>query len=341
MPGSLLETPPLPRTYTRIHRLLRIVNLIQSRRGLNAARLAEACETTERNIYRDMKMLEGAGVPVSFSEEEKGYRITGDFFMPPVALDLEEALALVALGESAGRDQLPMLLPAARAIEKVRGRLPRKLIDAIGAIAPHIEVRMTATQDGAGHADVYERMRQAIANRLALRCCYEAARNTGESMAISSDDETFLFKPYCLFFGQRAWYAVGWRSDRDELRTLKLSRFSRCETTDVNYQIPPGFSLRKHLGNAWRMMGDGANHRVELHFLPPHAETVAETHWHDTQDIENHDDGSITFRCTVAGLEEIVWWILGYGPFCKVIKPKQLAQRARELIHAAAEQYDE
>ena len=41
----------------------------------------------------------------------------------------------------------------------------------------------------------------------------------------------------------------------------------------------------------------------------------------------------------VSGLEEIVWWILSMGPHCKVIKPKALADRVRELANQTAAIY--
>ena len=105
--------------YGRIHRLLKVLTLIQGEKGGNAKRLAVECATTERNIYRDLKMLEGTGVPYFFDEETNGYRVRRDFFMPAVELTFEESLALVALAEHvAGGDQLPFTEAAAKAISK-------------------------------------------------------------------------------------------------------------------------------------------------------------------------------------------------------------------------------
>jgi hypothetical protein len=41
----------------------------------------------------------------------------------------------------------------------------------------------------------------------------------------------------------------------------------------------------------------------------------------------------------VDGLDEIVWWVLGYGPGATVIEPPELIERVRELAHATAERY--
>src|SRR5688572_16594765 len=112
--------------YGRIHRLLRILTLIQGETGWTSQRLAAECGTTERTIYRDMKMLEGAGIPYFYDPETKGYRVRRDFFMPPVQLTLDETLALAALAERVGKDeQIPFTGPASTAISKVRSILPQ------------------------------------------------------------------------------------------------------------------------------------------------------------------------------------------------------------------------
>jgi len=54
--------------YGRIHRLLKILTLIQSEKGWNVQRLAAECGVAERTIFRDMKMLEGAGIPYFHDE---------------------------------------------------------------------------------------------------------------------------------------------------------------------------------------------------------------------------------------------------------------------------------
>ncbi|MEE2912220.1 MAG: HTH domain-containing protein, partial [Planctomycetota bacterium] len=54
----------MPIKYTRVHRLLQIISLVQSQRGWTAKGLAEECETTERNIYRDINQIKEAGIPI-------------------------------------------------------------------------------------------------------------------------------------------------------------------------------------------------------------------------------------------------------------------------------------
>lgn len=323
-------------SYTRIHRLLKILTLLQSGRGWNARRLGQECGVDERTIYRDLKELEGVGIPYFFDKDTDGYRVRPDFFLPPVQLTPEEALALAALCEEIGdKEQIPFLRPAFRAVAKLEAQLPAELQREIKALDGHIAIQTAQTNPPDGYGDVYDRIQRAIAQRRALLCRYDSASSGGAS----NDDEQFNFEPYCLFFSVRAWYAVGRHGGRDALRTLKLSRFTQATPSDSPYEIPTGFSLREHLGKAWRMIRGEPDHEVEIRFDASFAATMSDTIWHPTQQIEPHEDGSATFRCTVAGLDEIVWWVLGMGPHCEVVNPRELRERVADLARRTAAVY--
>src|ERR1035437_3365314 len=89
---------PLEREYVRCHRVVRILQLIQGQDGWTAADLARECGVNKRTIHRDLQLLQVAGIPLFYDEESKFYRIRRDFFMKPVELTLDEALAVIALG---------------------------------------------------------------------------------------------------------------------------------------------------------------------------------------------------------------------------------------------------
>lgn len=323
--------------YTRVHRLLRILSLLQGARGWNARALAHECETSVRTIYRDIEQLQAAGIPVHFDAKANRYRVSGSFFMPPVHLTGEEALALSALCEHISKpERIPFLKPAWRALHKIESQLPQEIRDDVAARSRSITIRTAKAMPPDGYGDVYDKVQSAIASGKALQCRYEPA--TGERAATSGNME-FLLYPYALFFAVRAWYVVGKRSDRKELRSLKLNRFSSVAMTNESYRVPPGFDLDKHLGNAWRMIRGGADVKVELWFTPEFATTIADTLWHRTQSVEWHPDDSCTFRCTVSGLSEIEWWVLSMGPNCIVRKPRELAKRVRDLASATAGLY--
>ena len=50
-------------------------------------------------------------------------------------------------------------------------------------------------------------------------------------------------------------------------------------------------------------------------------------------------DRSLIFRCTVDGLDEIVWWVLSMGPHCTVRKPVELRDLVAEMASRTANLY--
>ena len=105
---------PLEAEYARLHRVLQIIQLIQQQDGWDAKALARGCDVTERTIYRDLALLQAANISLVFDEEQRSYRIKQDFVLPQIELSLDEALALVTLGEEIGqKEQIPFTMAAA------------------------------------------------------------------------------------------------------------------------------------------------------------------------------------------------------------------------------------
>ena len=327
----------MPADYSRIHRLLRILTLVQAETGWSTARLAVECKTSERNVYRDLQVIRAAGIPLDHDAQTRGYIVRKEFFLPALSLTLEESLALVALAEHiGGKEQIPMMSAAAKAIQKIRCNLPGKIQAELAEIDPHLNIRLPPVSKIEEVRDVYQRVQMALRNKRVMLCEYEAASHHADGDNFTGK---FEFEPYTLFFGQRAWYAVGYHHGRRAVRCLKLSRFSCCQLTSRTYTVPRGFTLDKHLGNAWRMIRGKTRYDVELWFDPSFAETIEDTHWHKTQQVQWRDDGSILFTVSVDGLDEIVWWVLSMGPHCVVRRPRELAERVKQLAGEMLQRY--
>lgn len=327
--------------YTRIHRLLRIMTLVQSQPGWNAKKMATECDVQERTIYRDLEELEAAGIPIVFDDVTQGYRLAGDFFLPPVSLTPEEALALAVLCEHVAKpERIAHTEAAYKALAKIEAAMPTGVREEIAKLCQGVSIHTAPASPSDADTDVYRKVQKAIATRTSLMCRYDSReRAGGASVSESVTGDEFEFEPYALLFSVRAWYAVGHHARHASVRQLKLSRFASVRETGRSYEVPREFSIDAHLGNAWRIMRGSVDHNVEVRFDATVASTMGDTLWHKTQEIEEHDDGSATFRCVVSGLDEIVWWILGYGPHARVVAPAELAERVRAAASATASQY--
>ncbi len=81
---------------TRLSRLTAILVLLQSRKLVTAAVLAHKFDISIRTVYRDIKALENAGIPV-LTEEGKGYTLMEGYTLPPLMFTETEANALVTV----------------------------------------------------------------------------------------------------------------------------------------------------------------------------------------------------------------------------------------------------
>src|ERR1700722_11514041 len=87
----------------RISRLIAILTQLQTKRILTSTTLAEKFGVSIRTIYRDIKALEHAGVPI-FTEEGEGYSLMDGYRIPPVMFTESEASALVTAEQLVSRN---------------------------------------------------------------------------------------------------------------------------------------------------------------------------------------------------------------------------------------------
>ena len=63
-----------------------------------------------------------------------------------------------------------------------------------------------------------------------------------------------------------------------------------------------------------------------IRFAPNVAARVQEARWHPSQQVTVEDDGSLTWRATVAGTIEVRLWALQWGDDAEVLAPASLRE---------------
>src|SRR6187551_2284339 len=78
----------------RLSRLTSILTQLQTKRLTTATSLADKFHVSIRTIYRDIRALEQAGVPILI-EDGKGYTLMDGYIIPPVMFSESQANALI------------------------------------------------------------------------------------------------------------------------------------------------------------------------------------------------------------------------------------------------------
>ena len=321
---------------SRIHRLLKLIGLLQAGRGYNTEALAKACQVSRRTIFRDLELLRESGLPLRFDEVDSRYRIPGPAYLPPLNFTGRRGPFLDRVVPRVGAQPRAAVPRSGRsAAIKIESNLPVQLRDHVRQIAGAMEIHASPANPLNGQAQIYQQLLTAISQRQCARIYYH-------SLAERQDICTRL-SPYRLLFSRRSWYVIGRSSLHRATRTFNVSRISNFELLEDRYCIPRGFSIERHLGNAWHLIPErGPDQDVLIRFSPMVAENVAEVVWHKTQRVKFNEDGSLDFRVTVSGLNEISWWILGYADHAVVIEPAELRQIvARRAVQTASHYRDD
>jgi predicted DNA-binding transcriptional regulator YafY len=316
----------------RLARMLRVVAVLRGHPdGIRPAEIARRTGVATRTVYRDLRALE-TEVGVAVWSEDGLWGVVGEEFLPPLKLTLDEAMAVVLSARLMVRYADKYDPDLAAAFEKLEGVLPQPLADHVERT---LDVLAQHARD-AGFSERVHRLTRAWAERRVVTLDYEPARYAPESAARKAVVRPYLIEPSLQ---THALYLIGWDETRDALRTFKIERIRDVALTPRTFELPEGDGVESALRRAWDIIADQPPTDVVLRFSPAVAARVREATWHPTQQVVQDDDGSLTWRATVAGTIEIRLWILSWGDDVEVLAPPDLRKDVAQTHRRAGERY--
>jgi predicted DNA-binding transcriptional regulator YafY len=329
-------SPPARGVRSPSQKWLRIVNVVQHLRSgtVNAARLAELCGVTRRQIFRDLRLLKEADLVVDYDTSRLVYQVYSDPVVYPSTATAEETLVTAIVGWSLGDPQHG--IPMAQAMRTYVGKMIEQLRvseqDRIKALLPYVVVDAGPRVET--DADHFRVIVAALGSRRKLRIegrCHE----TGQPLRT-------LLSPYGLCFRQYRWHVVGRSSCHRRVAMLRVGDLSRVETVEETFEIPQRFNLRGFLQHGEEVhAGRHQPCRVVVHFSAALAREVTEVRWPTEPAVERLPDGSVRLSMNVNGLEDVTRWILGFGEQATVLSPHELRQTIGKHARAMVRLYDD
>jgi len=304
--------------------------LCQHTGGLTCRELAERCGVTTRTIQRDLRALEELGASIYKIEGfPPRYALSSGSFLPPLKLDMDEALALYISARLLARHSDRCDPYTLRALKKLGSALPPPM-------AEHIE-RTTAMLRSNRPEDPQVQalceLARGWAFRRTVRVLYQSA---SADAATWRRVDPYFIEPSAVSY---AVYVIGRADPPGEVRTFKVERVLKAELTDERFQVPEDFDPLALLDSAWGIMYGEEEVEVQLRFAPEAVRRLRENLWHPTQQLVELIDGSCLFTVRVAHPDEMLYWIRGWGPLVEVLSPPELRERIREDARKLCEMY--
>ena len=318
----------------RAARLVRVAALLQGNPdGLRPKEIAERLGMSVRNVYRDLRAIDGELKMGTWAEGGR-WGILPGAFLPPLKLTLSEAMAVFLGARLMVRYADKYDPDLASAFEKLAAALPQTLQE---HVARSLDVLQEAPLDTA-FIDHVRQLTKAWADRRVVDIEYEGAAYEGRPGERSRRTvRPFLIEPSLQ---THALYLIGWDEDRDGMRTFKIERIRDVRVTGRSFEPPEGASLERDLRRGWDIIADQPPVEVVVRFGPAVADRVLETTWHPLQRTERAPNGDVIWRSTVSGVIEVRLWILSWGEDAEVLEPAELRAQVRDILRRAADRYD-
>ncbi len=211
----------------RTDRLQAIITQLQSKKVVKAQEIANRFDISLRTVYRDIRALEEAGIPIG-AEAGIGYFLQEDYYLPPIMFTTTEASALILAGKL-----MPFLSDNKvnqnyqDAIIKVRSVLKSTEKDELEKIDSCMNVLHYMHDDKKCESIFINDIQSALINQEVIRIRYFAKYN---QTTAERDIE-----PISLLYYGMSWHLIAWCRLREEFRDFRLDRIESIKHTNKHY----------------------------------------------------------------------------------------------------------
>ena len=223
--------------FKRITRLTAIVTQLQSRRLTTAIALSSKFSVSIRTIYRDIKTLEQAGIPI-LTQEGKGYALVEGFRLPPVMFDDDEANALFTAEHLVRKSKDSSLKDAySSAMNKIRAVLTSTAKEKTETLSSRISLSPQGLKEAPSSSLML--IQNALTSNRLLDIVYASGGTHGPTRR--------QVEPFAFYFSlEENWLLIAYCRLRKDFRMFRLDRISAVKVLDETFK-PHQLTLAQYL----------------------------------------------------------------------------------------------
>jgi predicted DNA-binding transcriptional regulator YafY len=307
----------------RFDRVSAILIQLQTKKFVTADEIAENFGVCKRTIYRDLKTLEEAGIPLG-AEPGKGYFIVEGFHLPPVMFTTNEASALLIAGKMAEKLTDTSVKQNFRtALQKIRAILPEKDKSYIENLESGIEVIYHISEPDKSYPNNYiTDIQHALGNQWVLRIDYFSAYR--EELIENREVE-----PIGLCFYGMHWHLIAYCRLRSEYRDFRIDRIKSLAVTREKSPIRSFQNVKQYFSSLYRP--DDLT-EIVIRLSKPMADKLSSSKYYYgfIDEIEIEDKKEMTF--VSSDLQYFARWMMTFADEVELISPDSLKDIVIQLI---------
>ena len=242
----------------RLHRLLGIIMLLNSRGIMKAGSLAKILETSERTIYRDMDILCETGIPiVSIPGPSGGFSFMENYKVDSNVLESNDVvnLLLSSMGIHAEKNT-EMAQQLKNAAIKLENSVSKEHKEEIIKAKERFFIDSQPWWGKKAQSNNVDIIKKSVLNLKKLKIHYKK---------YTCEISERIIRPYGAVVKDSEWYLIAFCELKVEIRIFKCSRIDTIEVLDESFSMAKDFNLEEFWENSKHQFVKQASLNVEHH----------------------------------------------------------------------------
>ena len=211
---------------TQLARLISILTLLRSKRLLTATELAEKYDVSVRTIYRDIRKLEEAGVPV-YTVEGRGYSLIDTYTISPVQFTEKQANALITAEHIINQSKdVSFVNDFKEALIKIKSVFKTSIQEKSEILSDKIHVFNWKLEDTS--SDALSEIQVAITNFNVMEINYKKANDYEVSQR--------KIEPCAMYSTDNKWILIAWCHLRNDMRAFRIDRIQSFNILEEKFE---------------------------------------------------------------------------------------------------------
>ena len=313
----------------RIDRLTAILIQLQSKHVTKAKEIADRFSISLRTVYRDIRALEEAGVPIG-AEAGVGYFLVSGYNLPPVMFTKEEANAMIMAEKLMQKfSDKTLSKQYTSAMYKIRSVLASADKDHLTRLENQIEVFQPMENIlNIEESSFLSQIQDCLGKKKVIRITYQGMN---DKKAIPRNVE-----PIGICYYANHWHLIAYCRLREDYRDFRIDRISSIELTKTIFSEKHQGTLRDLIK---KLMSSQQLYKVTIRF-----DKSLESYLNKYKYLygfleEKKIDSWIECSFYINSYEYFAKWLLGLGEKADIIAPEKLIQYVFKLSNKLHEQY--
>ncbi len=219
----------------RLTRITAILIQLQSKKIVTAKEIAKRFEISLRTVYRDIKTLQDAGIPIG-SENGIGYFIVNGYSLPPIMISQEEANTLIVSEKLIlNQGDTSLIKDFTSLLFKIKSVLKTLEKEGVSKLDNRIEPSIKKEKP---KSNWLSSIQKSITNANVLKINYHSI--------YKEEITTREVEPLAVYFTENAWVLVAFCRLRNDQREFRLDKISKLNITSQTFDYQQDFSLNNY-----------------------------------------------------------------------------------------------